>query len=66
LDRELYRFGAALFARQPSKTDLSMEMDAFRSRCGDQAMRIRDAAHRITFAHWKKLRRPWTPYPFLG
>ena len=66
LDRELYRFGAELFARQLSKTDLSMELDAFRSRRGDQAMRIRDAARRITFAHWKKLRRRWTPYPFLG
>ena len=66
LDRELYRFGAELFLRQLSKTDLSMEMGAFRSRCGDQSMRIGDAARRIAFAHWKKLRRRWTPYPFLG
>jgi hypothetical protein len=66
LDRELYRFGVELFARQLSRTDLSMEMDAFRSRRSDQAMRIRDVARRIAFAYWKKLRRRWTPYPFLG
>jgi hypothetical protein len=66
LDRELYRFGAELFARQLARTDLSMEMDAFRSRCGDQSMRIRDAARRMAFAQWKKLRRRWTLYPFLG
>ncbi len=66
LDRELYRFGAELFLRQLSRTDLSTEMDAFRYRCADQSMRIRDAARRIAFAHWKKLRRRWTLYPFLG
>lgn len=66
LDRELYRFGAELFARQLATADLSLEMDAFRSRCGDQALRVRDAARRTAFAYWKKLRRRWTPYPFLG
>ena len=66
LDRELYRFGAELFVRQLSKIDLSMEIDEFRCRCGDRSMRIRDAAWRIAFAHWKKLRRRWSPYPFLG
>lgn len=66
LDRELYRFGVELFLRQLARTDLSMEVDAFRSRCSDQAMRIRDAGRRIAFAYWKKLRRRWTAYPFLG
>jgi hypothetical protein len=66
LDRELYRFGEALFARQLSKIDLSMEIDEFRCRCGDRSMRVRDAARRLAFARWKKLRRLWSPYRFLG
>ena len=66
LDRELYRFGEELFARQLSNIDLSIEIDEFRCRCGDRSMRIRDAARRIAFARWKKLRRRWSPYPFLG
>lgn len=66
LDRELYRFGEGLFAQRLSRIDLSMEIDEFRRRSGDRSMRIRDAARRIAFARWKKLRRRWSPYPFLG
>jgi hypothetical protein len=66
LDRELYRFGEELLAQQLSKIDLSIEIDEFRRRCGDRSMRIRDAARRIAFARWKKLRRRWSLYPFLG
>ncbi len=66
LDRELYRFAEELFARQFSRVDLSVEIEEFRRRCDDRSMRIRDGARRIAFAHWKKLRRRWSPYPFLG
>ncbi len=66
LDRELYRFGGELFARQLSEIDLSMEIDQFRRRRNDRSMRIRDAVRRVAFAHWKKLRRCWSPYSFLG
>jgi hypothetical protein len=66
LDRDLHRFGEALFAEQLSKIDPSTEIDEFRRRCGDRSMRVRDAARRIVFARWKKLRRRWSPYPFLG
>ncbi len=66
LDRELYRFGKALFAGQFSKIDPSMEVDDFRWRCGDRSMRVRDATRRFAFARWKKLRRLWSPYRFLG
>ena len=66
LDRELYRFGEELFARQLSKIDLSLEIDEFRWRSGNRAMRVRDAVRRMAFAHWKKLRRRWSPYPFFG
>jgi len=66
LDRELYRFGEELFARQLSRIDLAMEIQAFRSRCVDRSLRVRDAARRTAFARWKKLRRTWSRYPFLG
>jgi hypothetical protein len=66
LDRELYRFAEELFAEQASRIDLSMEIDDFHCRCGDRSMRIRDAGRRVAFACWKKLRRRWSPYPFLG
>ncbi len=66
LDRELYRFGVKLFQQQLSRIDLAMEIEAFRSRCGDRSMRFRDATRRVTFARWKKWRRRWSPYPFLG
>ena len=66
LDRELYRFGETLFRQQLSRTDLEMDIESFRNRCGDRSMRIRDAARRVAFARWKKLRRRWSPYPFLG
>lgn len=66
LDRELYCFGEQLFAGRLSGSDLSAQIDEFRSRCADRSLRIRDAARRIAFAHWKKLRRHWSSYPFLG
>ncbi|MGH8714831.1 MAG: sulfotransferase family 2 domain-containing protein [Casimicrobiaceae bacterium] len=66
LDRELYRFAEELHAEQLSKIDLSTEIDEFRRRDGDRSMRIRDAVRRIAFARWKKLRRRWSLYPFLG
>ena len=66
LDRELYRFGEQLFERRLSRSDLSAQIDEFRSRCCDRSMRVRDAARRIVFARWKKLRRRWSRYPFLG
>ena len=65
LDRELYRFGAELFARQIASTDLVPAIDEFRRRCASEPLRLRDAARRIAFARWKKLRR-WSAYPFLG
>ncbi|HUH94031.1 MAG TPA: sulfotransferase family 2 domain-containing protein [Casimicrobiaceae bacterium] len=65
LDRELYRFGAELFARQLASSDLSTAIDEFRRRCLSEPLRLHDAARRIAFARWKKLRR-WSPYPFLG
>jgi hypothetical protein len=55
-----------LFQQQLSRIDLAMEIEAFRSRCGDRSMRFRDATRRVAFAHWKKWRRRWSPYPFLG
>jgi hypothetical protein len=66
LDRELYRFAEGLFLQQMSKVDLSMKIADFRLRCGDRSMRIRDAARRIAFARWKRVRSHWSPYPFLG
>jgi len=65
LDRELYRFGAELFAQQLTRTDLSAAIDEFRHRCASEPLRLHDAVRRIAFARWKKLRR-WSPYPFLG
>jgi hypothetical protein len=66
LDRELYRFGRELFAQQLSKIDLSGDIDEFHRRCDDRSMRVRDAVRRIAFVTWKKLRRRWSPCPFLG
>lgn len=66
LNRELYRFGETLFRQQLSKINLETEIEVFRSRCADRSMCIRDAARRVAFARWKKLRRRWSPYPFLG
>lgn len=66
LDRELHCFAEQLFAQRLSRSDLSAQIDEFRSRCCDRSMRIRDAARRIVFARWKKLRRRWSRYPFLG
>lgn len=65
LDRELYRFGAQLFTQQLASTDIAPAIDEFRRRCASEPLRLRDAARRIAFARWKKLRR-WSPYPFLG
>ncbi len=65
LDQELYRFGIELFAQQRARTDLSGAIEDFRRRCSLEPLRLHDAARRIAFAGWKKLRR-WSPHPFLG
>ena len=66
LDRELYRFGEELFARQLAQVDMSAAIGQFRGRSGSRALRARDAARRIAFARWKKMRRRWVMSPFLG
>lgn len=66
LDRELYRFAENLFQQQLARIDLAAEIESFRRRCNDRSLRIRDATRRFAFAYWKKLRRRWSPYPFLG
>lgn len=66
LDRALYQFGEELLEQRLAKIDLSAKIDEFRSRCGDRSMRVRDAVRRMAFARWKKLRRHWSLYPFLG